>query len=113
MRSIAASHARPYAAGIGALFKKIVQRVFAFVQIVTDSATVFLPLDELVDTEKEKARLSAETERLKGEIARAEAKLANPGFTSKAPEKVVENERGKLRRLKETYAASLDALSKL
>ena len=84
-----------------------------FVQIVTDSATVFLPLDELVDTEKEKARLTAETERLKGEIARAEAKLANPGFTSKAPEKVVENERGKLRRLKETYAASLDALSKL
>ncbi len=84
-----------------------------FVQIVTDSATVFLPLDELVDTEKEKARLTAETERLKGEIARAEAKLANPGFTSKAPEKVVENERGKLLRLKETYAASLDALSKL
>ena len=84
-----------------------------FVQIVTDSATVFLPLDELVDTEKEKARLTAEAERLKGEIARAEAKLANPGFTSKAPEKVVENERGKLRRLKETYAASLDALSKL
>ena len=63
---------------------------------VCDWAEVFLPLEDLVDIEKEKARLGKEREKLSGDIARAEAKLANPGFTGKAPAAVVEKERENL-----------------
>jgi valyl-tRNA synthetase len=82
-------------------------------QIVTDSATVYLPLSELIDTEKEKARLGAELNKARAEIARLEAKLSNQGFVSKAPAAVVEAEREKLRRQKQTEAGIEAALSKL
>ncbi len=57
---------------------------------------VFLPLGQLVDKEKELERLSKERKHLEGEIARAKGKLSNEKFTSKAPEKVVAEERQKL-----------------
>lgn len=63
---------------------------------VTEGCTVFVPLGELVDLEKEKARLAAESERIQGEIARAEGKLHNRGFVEKAPKNLVEAERAKL-----------------
>lgn len=55
---------------------------------VTEIAQIYIPLGELVDIEKEKARLAAEIERMDGEIARAEGKLANQNFVSKAPRQV-------------------------
>ncbi len=57
---------------------------------------IYIPLGELVDIEKERARLSAELERIEGEICRAGSKLANQNFVSKAPKKLVEDERAKL-----------------
>ncbi|MBQ9942159.1 MAG: class I tRNA ligase family protein, partial [Christensenellaceae bacterium] len=57
---------------------------------------VFLPLGDLIDVEKELARLAKEKKDLEGEIARANGKLNNEKFTSKAPAKVVEEERAKL-----------------
>ncbi|MBQ7354117.1 MAG: valine--tRNA ligase, partial [Clostridia bacterium] len=68
------------------------------VQIVTDSATFFIPLAEIIDLDKEAARLSAEIEKLKGEIARIEKKLSNPGFVAKAPEAVVSGEKEKMKK---------------
>ena len=65
------------------------------VNIVVPDAEIFLPLDELVDREKELLRLEAEKKRLEGEIKRVEGKLNNPGFVSKAPQKVVDEERAK------------------
>ena len=56
----------------------------------------FMPLAELIDVEKELARLTKEAEKNETEIRRAEGKLANKGFTEKAPAKVVEEERAKL-----------------
>ncbi len=53
---------------------------------------VYLPLDELVDKEKERERLQKEEERLKKEIARAQGMLDNPNFVSKAPEKKIQEE---------------------
>ncbi len=56
----------------------------------------YMPLAELIDVEKEIARLSKEAAYNDGEIARAQGKLSNKGFTDKAPAKVVEEERNKL-----------------
>ncbi len=83
------------------------------VQIVTDSATVYLPMRDLVDTEKEKARLTAELEKLDGEIERAERKLANESFVAKAPAAVVDAERAKLEKYRENRAGVAAALAKL
>ena len=83
------------------------------VQIITDSATIYLPLSDLVDTEKERARLSAEQKKLEGEIARLTGKLSNEGFVAKAPAAVVEAERAKLEKYKENLAGVVAALSKL
>ena len=57
---------------------------------------IYVPLDELVDYKAELERLKKEQERLTKEVARAEAKLANEAFTSKAPAAVIEKERAKL-----------------
>ena len=83
------------------------------VQIVTDAATILLPMSDLVDTEKERARLCAEVARLENEIKRAEAKLSNEAFVAKAPAAVVEIERGKLEKYRENLAGVQAALAKL
>ncbi len=60
------------------------------------AAQVFIPLGDLVDMEKEKARLEKEIKKTEGEIARSKGKLSNKGFTDKAPEAVVNRERDNL-----------------
>jgi len=60
------------------------------------SAEIRIPLGELVDFEKEIARLEKERVSLENEIARADARLNNPGFTGKAPAALVEQEQQKL-----------------
>jgi valyl-tRNA synthetase len=76
------------------------------VSVVMDGAALFIPLTDLLDIEKEMKRLEDEAENLEKEIARAEGKLSNEKFTSKAPAELVESEREKLRKytdmLKET-----------
>ena len=83
------------------------------VQIVTDAATILLPLSDIIDTEKEKARLTAEKQKLVGEIERVEKKLQNEGFVAKAPAAVVEAERGKLQKYRENLDGVVAALAKL
>ncbi len=83
------------------------------VQIVTDAATVYLPLSDIIDTEKEKARLTAELQKLDGEIERVEKKLQNEGFVAKAPAAVVEGERAKLEKFRENRKGVAEALAKL
>ena len=83
------------------------------VQIVSDGAVLYIPLAEVVDTEKEKARLSKELERLSGEIKRIESKLSNEGFVAKAPAAVIAGERDKLAKYNEMFAATEAALKQL
>ncbi len=63
---------------------------------VIGGAEIFIPSDELLDYKAEYERLRAEEKKLIGEVKRVEGKLSNPGFTGKAPEKVVEAEREKM-----------------
>ncbi len=74
---------------------------------------MFIPLGELVDVEKEKARLEKEREKILADIARIDGKLNNPGFVSKAPEKVVNDERAKREVLARQLANVEDVYSKL
>ena len=83
------------------------------VSIVTDAATAYIPMGDLVDFEKEKARLSAELKKTEGEIERLEKKLSNEGFVAKAPAAVVEAERAKLEKYKATREQLAAALAKL
>ncbi len=66
------------------------------VSAICASAEIRIPLGELVDLEKEIARLDKERAALEGEIGRAEARLNNPGFTGKAPAALVQQEQEKL-----------------
>ncbi len=83
------------------------------VQIITDSATIYLPMSDLVDTEKERARLTAEKTKLEGEIERLSKKLSNEGFVAKAPAAVVDAERAKLAKYTENLNGVIAALEKL
>ncbi|MBQ3119074.1 MAG: valine--tRNA ligase [Clostridia bacterium] len=65
------------------------------VAVIVDGAQIFMPMGELVDAEKEIARLNDEKKKLIGEIKRVEGKLSNEGFVAKAPAHVVEEERAK------------------
>lgn len=66
------------------------------VQVVTDSARIFVPLDDLIDKEKEIVRLTKEKELCEKEIEMFEKKLFNANFVNKAPSAVVEKEKEKL-----------------
>ena len=83
------------------------------VSAVTEIAQIYVPLGELVDLEKEKARLSAEIERIDGEIARAESKLANENFVARAPQKLVDAEKEKLAKYQDMQAKCVAQLENL
>ncbi len=83
------------------------------VQIVAGGATVYIPMGELVDLEKEKARLNGECNKVEGEIGRLKGKLSNQSFLAKAPAAVVEGEQAKLAKYKEQLAQLKEALAKL
>jgi valyl-tRNA synthetase len=78
------------------------------VKAVTSAAEIILPLGELVDFVAEKARISKAIDTAKGEIDRAEKKLANEGFVAKAPAKLIDDEKKKI----ETQSSVLAALEK-
>jgi valyl-tRNA synthetase len=83
------------------------------VSIVTDAVTVYIPLADMIDFEKEKARLSKELEKTEGEIKRLSGKLSNEGFLAKAPEAVVAQEKEKLAKYEATKESLLAELKKL
>ena len=80
---------------------------------VTEIAQIYVPLGELVDIEKEKARLTAEIERIEGEIERAEGKLANENFVSRAPQKLVEAESEKVEKYRDMKSKCVAQLENL
>ena len=83
------------------------------VELQTYAARIFLPLAELVDLEKERARVEKELKKNAAELDKLTAKLSNPGFVGKAPQHVVEAEReraAKLEVLVGKLQSQLDAM---
>ena len=68
------------------------------ISYVNPLGEAFMPLAQIIDVQSEIKRLAEEAKRLEGEIKRASGKLQNQNFVSKAPEKVVEEERQKLQK---------------
>lgn len=83
------------------------------VKLITHAAELYIPFNELVDTEKERARLSKELEKAQGELARVKGKLANEGFVAKAPAKLIEAEKEKLVKYTELVKTITDSLNAL
>jgi valyl-tRNA synthetase len=83
------------------------------VTAVVDGAVLYLPLSALVDAEKERARLEKERQKLQQEIARVDGKLNNEGFMSKAPEKLVNEEKEKREKYKEMLSKVEDQIKGL
>ena len=83
------------------------------VSVVTDNARMFMPMAELVDLEKERARIQKELQNAEKQLAGQNAKLANENFVTRAPEAVVNVERekkAKLEALIENLKISLQQL---
>ena len=79
-----------------------------FVNVISTDTEVFLPLDELVDKDKEKERLTKEKEFLLKELNLVRSKLSNEGFVAKAPEALVEKEKEK----EKDFALKLEKVEK-
>lgn len=85
----------------------------SMVSVVTKGATAYMPMGELIDFEKERARLEKEKSKVQKDLDFINKKLGNPGFLAKAPEAVVAQEREKVAKLEELMSkldASLAAL---
>ena len=75
---------------------------------MSEAAELFIPLGDLVDIDKEIARLTKERDSVARDIQRAEGKLNNQGFLAKAPAQLVEQEKAKLE-VNRDKLAKLDA----
>ena len=78
---------------------------------ITHMAKLYMPLAELVDLAKEKARLEKDLGKKQGELKGLEGKLSNPGFLHKAPEHVVAAEKDRAEKLKVLIAKIEEQLS--
>ena len=83
------------------------------VTIITDDAKIYMPLGDLIDFEAERARLNKERDAVLKDIQFVENKLNNPGFVSKAPEKVVAEQRKNLEVYKEKLSMVEERLKAL
>ena len=83
------------------------------VSVVTGSAKMFMPMAELVDLEKERARIEKELEKARAQLEAQKKKLANEAFVSRAPEAVVNAERERAEKAKALIANLEESLAKL
>ena len=83
------------------------------VNIVTADAQIYLPMNELVDFEAEKARLGKELEKAQKDLQFFEKKLNNPGFVNNAPAAVVEKDRASAETIKEKIRLLEESLANL
>ena len=80
---------------------------------VTDSVRIFIPMDELIDKDKELARLKKEQEKVQKDLDFLSKKLSNQGFLAKAPEKLVEAEKAKLAKAQEKMDKIVQSMAAL
>ena len=80
---------------------------------IIPGAKIFIPLRELIDVEKETARLTKELENIENELKRVGGKLANEGFISKAPQRLIDQEREKLAKYEELRKSTAERLEKV
>ena len=80
---------------------------------ITAVGKAYLPLGDLIDIDKELERLAKEKDNLEAEVKRAQGKLSNERFVSKAPEKVVAEEKEKLAKYEQMLAATIERIASM
>lgn len=83
------------------------------VTVVTDCARIFIPLSDIIDVEKEMARLNKEKKAVQKDLDFLNGKLSNQGFLAKAPEKLIEAERAKLAKAQEKMSKIEESIAAL
>ena len=83
------------------------------VSALLPEAAIYMPLQELVDIEKEKERLHKEEKRLEGELNRVNGMLNNEKFVSRAPEAKIQEERAKLEKYTQMMSQVKERLAQL
>ena len=83
------------------------------VSLIFNDFKIYIPLENLIDYDKERKRLKDEIKKLESEIKRAEGKLNNQGFVSKAPEAVVNEERKKLEKYKDLLVKTKESYKEI
>ena len=83
------------------------------VNIVTADAQIYLPMNELVDLDAERERLTKELEKAQKDLAFFEKKLNNPGFVNNAPAAVVEKDRASAEKIKDKINLLEESLKNL
>ncbi|MCD8242041.1 MAG: valine--tRNA ligase, partial [Lachnospiraceae bacterium] len=111
-------HSRVFFAALGSASEVIVQADKTgipsdAVSALIPEAAIYMPLEELVDVEKEKERLKKEEKRLTGELARVNGMLNNEKFLSRAPEAKIREERGKLEKYTQMMSQVKERLAQL
>ena len=83
------------------------------VSCLTHDATMFMPMQDLVDIAKELQRIAKERAKAEDELKRTEAKLSNEKFTARAPAQVVEAERAKAEKARALLAQLQESAQRL
>ena len=91
----------------------LVGLLFARSYLLLPEAAIYMPLQELVDIEKEKERLHKEEKRLEGELNRVNGMLNNEKFVSRAPEAKIQEERAKLEKYTQMMSQVKERLAQL
>ena len=81
--------------------QKSIEKPKSYIAGIASELKIYMPLSGVIDTEKEKKRLSKQAEKLSKELMSIERKLNNEKFISKAPEHIVEKEKEKFNEVKE------------
>jgi valyl-tRNA synthetase len=83
------------------------------VQTVLGEATLALPIADIIDLDKERARLKKEIDKLTNDIGKVDAKLADQKFVSNAPEEIIEENKARKVEWTATLAKLSQALKQL
>ncbi len=83
------------------------------VSTLIHNASIYIPMEELVDVEKEIERLTKEQKKLEGELKRSNGMLNNERFLSKAPAEKVEEEKAKLEKYQKLMDQVTERLAQL
>ncbi len=78
-----------------------------------NGAEIYLPLEDLVDFEKELERLNKEKDNLEKELQRVKGKLENQGFVAKAPQNVIEEEKAKAKKYQDMLEKVLERINSI
>jgi valyl-tRNA synthetase len=100
----------------GAEFRQAGERPKGAATAVVGAMEIYLPLDDLINLDDERARLSKEVSKIQDELARVQKKLANADFLAKAKEEVVHKEKEKANQFEEkirTLRSSLEKIQEL